>query len=168
MAQRQRTKPRTRGRPAPVRESGRGKWSGRGEGAYRGGKPTAMLTACFHNGLYASQAEPYLSEQSGGVSGRRLLIRWVSTGMLPIFHQALGAFLVLSGLIVLPLPIPFGLLMITIGCALLAPYVPAVQRVVRRLRRKSPRLNATLLRHRHRFPPVIRNTIDKTHPEQAF
>ena len=84
--------------------------------------------------------------------------------MLPILHQALGAFLVLTGLIVLPLPIPFGLIMITIGCTLLAPYVPAVQRLVRRLRERNPALNDALLRHQHRCPPIVRRTIDKTHP----
>ena len=84
--------------------------------------------------------------------------------MLPIFHQALGAFLVLTGLIVLPLPIPFGLIMITIGFALLAPYVPLVQRLVTRLRAKHPAMNERLLRHHDRFPPIIRRTIEKTHP----
>ncbi|MEM6536684.1 MAG: PGPGW domain-containing protein [Pseudomonadota bacterium] len=84
--------------------------------------------------------------------------------MLPIFHQALGAFLVVTGLVVLPLPIPFGLIMITVGCTLLAPYVPAVQRFVRRIRAKNPSINETLMRHRDRCPPIIRKTIDKTHP----
>ena len=88
--------------------------------------------------------------------------------MLPIFHQALGAFLVLTGLIVLPLPIPFGLIMICIGCALLAPYVPAMQRIVLGLRRKYPSLNGSLLRYREKFPPIIRKTIDKTHPTGEF
>ncbi len=84
--------------------------------------------------------------------------------MLPIFHQALGAMLVLTGLIVLPLPIPFGLIMITIGCALLAPYIPALQHFVRRLRTKYPSLDQSLMRYRSKFPPVIKKTIDKTHP----
>ncbi|MBI1393749.1 MAG: hypothetical protein GC152_13505 [Alphaproteobacteria bacterium] len=84
--------------------------------------------------------------------------------MLPIFHQALGAFLVLTGLVVLPLPIPFGLIMITIGLTLLAPYVPLFQRLVQRLRQKHPALNAKLLQYRDRCPPIVRKTIDKTHP----
>ncbi|MEO0398107.1 MAG: PGPGW domain-containing protein [Pseudomonadota bacterium] len=84
---------------------------------------------------------------------------------MPIFHQALGSFLVLTGLVVLPLPIPFGLIMITIGCALLAPYVPTIQRFVKRLRTKSPDLNAWLMKYRRRFPPIIRRTIAKTHPD---
>ncbi len=87
--------------------------------------------------------------------------------MLPILHQALGAFLVLTGLVVLPLPIPFGLIMITIGFTLLAPYVPFVQRIVKRLRTNHPALNEKLLRYRHRCPPIVRRTIDKTHPAGA-
>ncbi|MEL6360174.1 MAG: PGPGW domain-containing protein [Pseudomonadota bacterium] len=84
--------------------------------------------------------------------------------MLPIFHQVLGLFLLLSGLIVLPLPLPFGLIMVTIGLALLAPYIPAFQRLIRGMRTKWPDLNKSLLRYRNRFPPIIRKTIDKTHP----
>ncbi|MEM8771468.1 MAG: PGPGW domain-containing protein [Pseudomonadota bacterium] len=84
--------------------------------------------------------------------------------MLPILHQILGSTLVVTGLIVLPLPLPFGLIMLVIGFALLAPYVPAVRKVVRVMRRKWPKVDAILLRFRDRFPPVIRRTIDKTHP----
>lgn len=84
--------------------------------------------------------------------------------MLPIVHQLLGSVLVVSGAILTPTPIPIGLIMLTIGLALLAPYMPPVQRMVRYVRRKWPHIDASLLRHRHRFPPVIRSTIDKTHP----
>ena len=86
--------------------------------------------------------------------------------MLPILHQVLGSTLVVTGLIVLPLPLPFGLIMLVIGFALLAPYIPAVQRLVRVMRRKWPKVDAILLRYRHRFPPVIKRTIDKTHPAE--
>jgi len=86
--------------------------------------------------------------------------------MLPILHQVLGSTLVVTGLIVLPLPLPFGLIMLVIGFALLAPYIPAVQRLIRVMRRKWPQVDAILLRYRHRFPPVIKRTIDKTHPAE--
>lgn len=84
--------------------------------------------------------------------------------MLPVLHQVFGSTLVVAGLIVLPLPLPFGLIMLTIGFALLAPYIPAVQRLIKRMRVKWPDLDAALRRYRHRFPPVIRKTIDKTCP----
>ena len=72
--------------------------------------------------------------------------------------------MVVAGLIVLPLPIPLGLIMLTIGLTLLAPYIPAVQRLIRSLRTKQPVIDQWLLSHRERFPPIIRRTIDKTHP----
>lgn len=84
--------------------------------------------------------------------------------MLPVVHQVFGSTLVVAGMIVLPLPLPFGLIMLTIGFALLAPYIPAVQRLIRFMRTKWPNLNRQLLRFRDRFPPVIKRTIDKTHP----
>ncbi len=84
--------------------------------------------------------------------------------MLPLVHQITGTTLVIAGLIVLPLPIPFGLILLTIGFALLAPYIPAVQQLIRTMRRKWPNLDAQLRRWRDRMPPVIKKTIDKTHP----
>ncbi len=84
--------------------------------------------------------------------------------MLPILHQVIGSGLVFFGLIFLPLPLPFGLIMITIGFALLAPYIPVVQRLIRHMRTKWPDLNKQMLRFRDKLPPVIRKTIDKTHP----
>ena len=87
--------------------------------------------------------------------------------MLPVLHQVFGSTLVVTGLIILPLPIPFGLIMLTIGFALLAPYIPAVQRLIRYMRGKWPNLDEQLRRYRHRMPPVIKKTIDKTHPAAA-
>lgn len=84
--------------------------------------------------------------------------------MLPVVHQLIGSVLVVGGAILTPTPVPIGLIMLTIGLALLAPYMPPIQRAVRAIRRKWPKINQSLLRHRHRFPPVIRMTIDKTHP----
>ncbi len=84
--------------------------------------------------------------------------------MMPIIHQLVGSILIIVGLIVLPLPIPFGLIMVTLGVTLLAPYIPAFQRLVRAIRRKWPEIDRSLLRYRHRLPAVIRKTIDKTHP----
>jgi len=72
--------------------------------------------------------------------------------------------LVVVGLIVLPLPIPFGLIMLTVGFALLAPYIPAVQKLIRHMRHKWPNFDETLRRYHPHFPPVIKKTIDKTHP----
>lgn len=87
--------------------------------------------------------------------------------MLPIFHQVTGSILVVAGLILTPTPVPFGLIMLTIGLALLAPYVKPVQRLVRAIRRRWPKVDAMMRRNRDRFPPVIRATIDKTHPDLA-
>lgn len=86
--------------------------------------------------------------------------------MLPLFHQLFGSTLVVAGLIVLPLPLPFGLIMLTIGFALLAPYIPAVQRLIRWLRSKWPGFDHTMRRHRDRLPPVIKTTIDQTCPSK--
>lgn len=87
--------------------------------------------------------------------------------MLPIIHQVCGVILVIIGAIVLPLPIPLGLIMLTVGFALLAPYVPAVQRLVRHIRTKWPSVNEKLLKYRNSMPEIVKSTIDKTHPPQS-
>lgn len=92
------------------------------------------------------------------------MVGGLAQGMLAIFHQVMGSTLVVAGLIVLPLPIPLGLLMLVIGLALLAPYMPPVQKAVRTIRRKHAGINEKLIKWRERFPPVIQKTIDKTHP----
>ena len=84
--------------------------------------------------------------------------------MLPIFHQTLGGVLVVVGIVLTPTPVPFGLILLTIGLTLLAPYMPFVQKIIRSIRRKYPRVNAELLRRRDRLPDVIRRAIDATHP----
>jgi hypothetical protein len=85
--------------------------------------------------------------------------------MSAIIHQALGSVLVVVGAILAPTPIPIGLLLLTIGLALLAPYMPPVQGLLRAIRRKWPNVDGSLRRHRDRMPPVIRLAIDKTHPD---
>lgn len=84
--------------------------------------------------------------------------------MLSIFHQVLGGVLVLAGAILTPTPAPIGLILLTIGLALLAPYMPPVRRLVRAIRRKWPGVDEALRRHRDRMPPVIQKTIDRTCP----
>lgn len=85
--------------------------------------------------------------------------------MLPIVHQLVGSVFVITGAILTPTPIPIGLILLTIGLALLAPYMPPVQRLVRAIRRKWPSIDRSLRRNRDRFPPIIRATIDKTCPQ---
>ena len=91
----------------------------------------------------------------------------VAFGMLPIVHQLIGSVLVVGGVILTPTPIPFGLIMLTVGLTLLAPYMPPIQRLIRHIRGKWPHIDLHLRRHRDKLPEVIRSTIDKTHPPVA-
>jgi len=86
---------------------------------------------------------------------------------MPIVHQICGIILLLGGLVFLPLPIPLGVPMITIGLALLAPYVPFVQRGLRKVRTKWPAANEALMKYHPRMPAIIQRAIDKTHPENC-
>lgn len=95
----------------------------------------------------------------------------IAASLLALVHKVTGSVLVLAGMVVLPMPIPLGLIMIALGLAMLAPYFKPVQNLVRHLRRKSPIVDRNLVRFKHRCPRVIRVTIEKTnphlHPEQG-
>lgn len=84
--------------------------------------------------------------------------------MLPTLHKITGAGLILAGLVILPLPVPVGLIMIVTGMVLLAAYFTVFARLIKSVRKKWPAADRILVRHHHRFPPVIRKTIDNTTP----
>lgn len=89
----------------------------------------------------------------------------MTAGLLALLHKITGSVLVLFGMIVLPMPIPLGLIMIAFGLALLAPYFVPVQRFVRSLRRKHPKFDDTMRKFKHKCPPVIKTAIEKTCPK---
>ncbi|MEM9422719.1 MAG: PGPGW domain-containing protein [Pseudomonadota bacterium] len=89
----------------------------------------------------------------------------MTAGLLAILHKIVGGVLVLFGIVLLPMPIPFGLLLMVLGLALLAPYFVPIQRLVRSLRRKYPKVDDTMRRMKHRCPRVMKTTIEKTCPQ---
>ena len=84
--------------------------------------------------------------------------------MLSLVHHLLGGSFIAAGIVLLPLPIPLGLLFLLTGIALLAPYNAATQTVVRNMRTRFPRIDRTMRRWRDQAPGFIRKVIDKTKP----
>jgi hypothetical protein len=76
----------------------------------------------------------------------------------------LGMFLVVTGIIVTPLPIPFGLLMIVIGLSLLASDIPVVHRALVNLRHRYQAFSARLNDIKHHLPGFARKLIEDTDP----
>lgn len=89
----------------------------------------------------------------------------MTAGLLALIHKISGSMLVVVGMIVLPMPIPLGLIMIALGLALLAPYFVPVRRFVRSMRGRYPKFDDAMRKFKHRVPPVIRATIEKTCPK---
>ena len=88
----------------------------------------------------------------------------ISVGLLALAHKLVGSVMLLFGAVMLPLPIPVGAPLILIGLAFLAPYFAPVRTVIRTIRGRVPSLDAALVRHAHRCPPVVRRTIAVTQP----
>lgn len=84
--------------------------------------------------------------------------------LLPVIHITTGVVLLPVGLFFLPLPTPIGLPLLVISLGLLAPYLPPVQRFVRYLRRRFPVVDRTMLKFKHKCPPVLRKAIEWTNP----
>lgn len=78
-----------------------------------------------------------------------------------------GTLLVIGGIIVTPLPIPFGVLMIVIGLSLLASSVPRIRDYLIALRRRYRDVSAKLNRIKNRLPAFARQLIEDTDPERS-
>ncbi len=72
--------------------------------------------------------------------------------------------LLLVGLVLWVLPIPFGVFVVAIALLLLVATTPALQRRVARLRGRSPRLDRSLDRFAARLPQPWRRILRSTEP----
>ena len=88
----------------------------------------------------------------------------ISVGLLALLHKLVGSVMLLFGFVLLPLPIPFGAILILLGMAFLAPYFAPARIVIRAVRRRAPALDRVLRAQAHRCPPVVRATIEATVP----
>ena len=78
----------------------------------------------------------------------------------------LGILLVIAGVIVTPLPIPFGLIMIFIGLSLLVTTVPRVREWLRRQRHRYQEFSGQLNAIKGKLPRFARKLIEDTDPER--
>lgn len=88
----------------------------------------------------------------------------MTAGLLALLHKITGSVLVLLGAVLLPMPIPLGLIFLVFGLALLAPYFVPVQKFIRHMRRKYPAFDEKMLSIKSRCPKVIQTAIEKTSP----
>lgn len=80
------------------------------------------------------------------------------------FLLILAIFLILTGLIVLPLPIPFGALMIVMGVSILISTNDKAADWIRRYRVRHPKLNERLLGLERRLPERLARIVRRTSP----
>jgi hypothetical protein len=80
--------------------------------------------------------------------------------------RIVGAVLLLAGLAVFPLPVPFGFLLITVGLVLLAGNSLWVAGQVRHARIRSPRFDSTLRQVGRVLPPSMNLILVETDPHR--
>lgn len=77
----------------------------------------------------------------------------------------IGVILVVSGLVVLPLPIPFGLAMIIVGLSLLISNSHYFRTLFKKLRRRFMGLSVRLNNLKPHLPGFARRMIEDTDPD---
>lgn len=108
----------------------------------------------------------------------RLLLKPLSTlwqglqrieQILPMLKRSFkiltGCLLVIAGIIVTPLPIPFGIVMIIIGLSLLVTTVPQIRDWLKRRRTHYRETSGHLNAIKHKLPGFARKLIEDTDPE---
>ncbi len=79
----------------------------------------------------------------------------------------IGVLLIVVGIPVTPLPLPFGLPMIIVGFLMVASVSPGLQGWIRRRRGSNPKLDARIHGVREKVPGFIRKLIDLTRPKKG-
>ncbi|MEO1281450.1 MAG: hypothetical protein AAFV69_06940 [Pseudomonadota bacterium] len=88
----------------------------------------------------------------------------LSNWLRRVFFSVGAALLIIFGLIVLPLPIPFGAIMIVVGLVILIATNRATARWLRSLRRLHPAINAWIGKAEVHLPRTFRRIMELTNP----
>lgn len=76
-----------------------------------------------------------------------------------------GILLVLTGLIITPLPIPLGLILVVLGLSVLVTVLPSLRFSLTRLRCRYPAISLKLRRLSPKLPGFARRLLDHTDPD---
>jgi len=86
-------------------------------------------------------------------------------GVVRMTILVVGILLIVVGIPVTPLPLPFGLPMIITGFLMVASVSPGLQRWIRRQRERNRKLDERIVGVRDKVPGFIRKLIDLTGPK---
>ena len=78
--------------------------------------------------------------------------------------STLALLLIIVGIILTPMPVPFGIIMIILGLAILASVNHRVRGWITDIRRRFPGFSNALHNVKHKLPSMMRQLIDDTEP----
>ncbi|NJM35254.1 MAG: hypothetical protein HC850_11690 [Rhodomicrobium sp.] len=87
--------------------------------------------------------------------------------MFKLILSAIGIVIIVIGLIIFPMPIPFGAFLILLGCALLVSSSETAAHLLKRLRARYSRLNGFIAMLEARSPGVLARALRRTAPDGA-
>ncbi len=79
--------------------------------------------------------------------------------------RLIALILIISGLVLFPLPIPFGLIFIIIGLTLMISSSKTLARSIRNYRKSHPDLDEKIRIFKDKAPAIIRRPLEITEPE---
>lgn len=87
--------------------------------------------------------------------------------LLHMIASIFAIILIVFGIVLTPMPIPFGLVLIVIGIALLITTNTAFALWLRNFRKRHPDMDGKIRKAQKWLPGFLRIPLDKTSPEQA-
>lgn len=87
-------------------------------------------------------------------------------GWKTVLYDLIGILVIGLGFVILPLPLPFGIILIALGMLILSVENRSVRHAVRSLRIRSPKLDRALKQVQRKSPSFLRKLIAHTEPER--
>ncbi len=88
----------------------------------------------------------------------------MGVNLIRLATAVLAVFLIISGMIIFPMPIPVGAAMMVVGLVLLISVSARVARCARLFRRRHPGANKIIQKVEDKLPDSLRNTLRRTDP----
>lgn len=93
------------------------------------------------------------------------ILSWFETTAKIWILRILALVFLISGIILFPLPIPFGLIFILIGLMLLVSSNQQVANYFKKYRKSHPDIDEGIRHFKEKTPPIIRKPIEMTDPD---
>lgn len=90
----------------------------------------------------------------------------MKNGWRTVLYDTIGIACIVLGVMLFPLPLPFGIIFFALGVIILAVENRSVRTLVCTVRKHNPTLNRAIEKSRKHLPGFVQSVIDMTDPKQ--